>query len=114
MENFIYSDKFYSDMDEFLEDEGITEDNCKDFPPDRSFECFDCELEKVVVLNAEWIEERIDSERYPEESDRMEEKLRKALAEIDFTKANELMPSLWYPTRKKFSITMADIIQHFS
>lgn len=113
MENFFYEDKFYSDLEDLASDMEIYEDTVQALPENWEITCMACESQKLVTLDADWIIERIDSERFPEESDRTEARLKKSLATIDFNKVNELIPSVWYPMDKDFKITKSDLVEHF-
>lgn len=114
-ENFFKYDKFYSDFDDLLSELEIDElEDAKNLPDDYSIECHESRKEPIVRLDAAWILERIDEERFPEEdNDRTSSKIAKILKEhIDFDKINSLMPELYYEDRKKFVITKQDIINY--
>lgn len=112
MENFFYEDTFYSELSDLADDFEI------DFlPDDWQIKCFESKLEPIVVLNKAWISEIIyntEEERFPEDYDSIEKRFSKALDAIDFTKANELMPKLYYPSGKSFIITKADILAYIN
>ena len=112
MENFFYSDKFYSDLGELMDDLDLYEDeDVSKLPDDYSLDCKYSELEPIVTLSADWIGERIDEERFTEDGDEIE-KIEKILsANIDFEKVNSLMPKLYYESIEKFKITKADMVE---
>lgn len=115
MENFFYDDEFYSEICDLLEamdiEDGKENEQIED---DWSIECFESVLEPLVTLNYDWIVDRVNEERFPEDNDRVSQQFSKAIESIDFTKANELMPKMYYQTRKKFTITKADILEYIA
>lgn len=64
MENFFYEDKFYSDIEELMIDLEIDEESIESMPD--FYKCKKGQLEPLVVIDAEWILERIDEERFSE------------------------------------------------
>ncbi len=108
MNNFFYNSKFYSDIEEMMIDLEIDEETIEDQPD--SFICYKSSHEPILKLNADWIIDRIDEERFTEEG-REIEKLEKLLKEIDFSIFNDQCPKLFYATRQKFEITKADLYE---
>ena len=77
------------------------------------YKCKKAQLEPLVVIDAEWILERIDEERFSENNNEKEyDKIKEALSIIDFSKVNEKIPKLWYESYEKFEITKADLYEH--
>lgn len=109
MTNFFYHDKFYDSVEELMIDLEIDETNIEDQPD--FIKVTEAELQPIFKLNADWICERIDEERFTEDGDEIE-KIEDALNKyIDFDKVNQMIPKLWYPTRNKLEITKADLYQ---
>lgn len=109
MENFFYKDDFYSELSDFVDALDL-EEEINDMPDDKVWECNEGSLQRILSLSAEWISERIDDDRWPEEDETTSAKVSKALFVIDFEKVNAMMPKLYYPSRKKFIITKQDIL----
>jgi hypothetical protein len=106
--NFFYNDKYYESIEDLMIDLDIDEESIEsanDFYP-----CVRAELEPIIKLNADWIYERIDEERFSENGDEGE-KLFKLLQTIDFKSIQEKIPKLWYETRVRFTITKADMYE---
>ena len=120
MENFFVEDKFYTDFDSFIEDhfEEWEEDKllqeAKELEDDWAVKATEAELQPIVTLSPTWISERIDDERWPEDDDRISNKVSVALDTIDYAKVNSMMPQLYYGTRKKFTITKQDVINYLN
>lgn len=112
MENFFYSDKFYSDLGELMDDlDYYEEEDVLKLPDDYSLDCNVSRLEPIVTLSGDWIAERVDEERFTEDGDEIE-KISKVLStNIDFEKVNFLIPKLYYESREKFKITKADMLE---
>lgn len=110
MKHFFYEDKFYHDLGDLIDEWG--EDEVKNFPDDWSITVEEATEEPILTLSTEWIIERIDDERWTEDGDEWH-KVHKVLVDnIDFQKINTLMPKLWYETRKKVTITKADLLDY--
>lgn len=112
MENFFYSDKFYSDICELLEDLEISDEDVKDLPDDYILACKESILEPMVTLSTDWIMDRINEERFPEDNDRIMDDLCKAINSIDYEKVNVLIPKLYYESRVKFNLTKKDLLDY--
>jgi len=111
MENFFYAGKFYSDIEELMEDLEIDEETIESMPD--FYQCKKGKLEPLVELDAEWILERIDEERFSEDNNEREyERINEALSSVDFAKVNEKIPKMWYESYEKFEITKADLYEH--
>lgn len=116
IENFFYGDSLYSDIYELAD--YIENNDCEihELPDDYVLECFKSELSPLVEFDAQWIAERIDDERFPEDNDdKVFSKIINALNEcIDFKKLNSMIPELYYETRMKFYITKQDLLNAIS
>jgi hypothetical protein len=116
MENFFYNDKFYTDLYDLAEDLEFdaVDDLIEDYPDDYTI-CIELsQLQPVVVFTPDLIAENcILEDRYSEEnSDREYDTIVNALKQcIDFEKLNSLMPSLYYGTGKKQTITKQDLLE---
>lgn len=111
MENFIYDDEFYHDLGDLLIALEIDEDS-PELTDDWEIECIECELEPVFKLSVDFIFDHINEERFTEdgaEADKIEKVLRD---NIDFDKINSLIPQLYYPTKKKFTIKKTDVLEY--
>lgn len=116
MQNFFIDEKFYSDIDDFFsrEIDGEYKDDLSDMEDDWSIEAVETDLEPIFKFNIEWITDRIDVERFPEDDDdRMSNKLEKLLeSNINFDAINASMPKLHYTNhRKTFWITKHDLLE---
>jgi len=93
---YIYKERFYSQLEYIREalEQGETA------------EVELCTLEFIVVINGDYIVDRIDEERFSEEFDIEErEEIAKILNDnIDWDKINLLLPKIYYPNGKKITI----------
>lgn len=104
MENFVVVDRFYSEIEDLIEDildwEAI--DDISELPEDYELEIWECFPEPIVKLSLSLILDRIDDERFPEDNERIGDQLINAIKSgIDFDKINTQIPVLYYPQRKK-------------
>lgn len=118
MENFFIEDRFYTELSDLIDEMDLDDEMVQNLPDDWSIEVEDSNLEKMFVFKERFvidsIVERTDQweDRFPEEPDRVNEKIEKAIkAGIDIDKINELLPSLYYPNGKKYTITKKDLIE---
>lgn len=110
MENFFYDNEYYSDIEEFMIALEIDEQNIESVPD--FYRCRKGKLEPIVKLDADWIAERIDEERFSDVGHESEyDKIIEALKDVDFSKANEKIPKMWYESYEKFEITKADLYE---
>lgn len=109
MENFFYDDEFYTNIGHMMDDQDIDE-TMEGIDDQWEIECVEGKLEPLVTLSVDWIMDRIDEERYTENGTESEKVYKLLKEHLDVTKVNELMPKLWYETRKKFTITKQDLI----
>lgn len=110
MINFFYNDKFYSDLGELCDDLDLDDDAIAALPDDWSVEVTEATAEKLIELSPDWIVERIDDDRWPEENDEMYRRVKKLLSVIDFASINSAMPELYYETKNTFSIEKSDLV----
>lgn len=113
MENFFYSDGFYSDIEGIFTELDFDEDHLEDIEDDWKVECQESDLEPVVKLTPEWICEHINEERFREDGDEWDKIYAILKDNIDFDKINLLIPELYYPSRRKFTITKQDIVDYW-
>ena len=118
MQNFFYNGYFISDLEDFLEELGLDEEDIIDLPDDWVEECQLSTLEKIFVLNEKFILDGIINsldvweDRFPEESDRTFKEIEKAILQsIDVEKLNSLLPEIYYPNGKKFKVTKNDLLE---
>ena len=114
MENFFVDDTFYDDIGSLMEDLDLFEEQDVENLDGATFsvDCVESTFEPLVTLSYDWIVDRVNEERFPEESDRIDEQFNKAINAIDFDKVNSMMPKLYYPTRKKFTLTKEDFLNY--
>ena len=117
MTNFFIDDSFYSEVEDYLIDYELEKEDVEKLPDDWELDVNESELQPIFTLSQEFITEaildRTDSfdERFPEDSDRVFEDIKKAIKQsIDLDKLNELLPKLWYPNGKKATITKQDLL----
>lgn len=117
MENFFIDDKFYSNLDELLEDLEI--ETIEEIPYIFSEKAESASLESVSDgIDYEGLEdfiiEHYCGDRMPEDSDiSFENKIKKAIKEsIDIEKLNRSMPKLWYANNEFFTINRNDLVVH--
>lgn len=109
---FFVDDDFYSDTDSLADDIAIQYDSDDEkVPLDIEVECYEADLEPVFQLDAgklfDWLYDRYDY-RIPED-DRVLEEIDKALSSIDYAEVNRLLPSVFYPSKRKFILTYDDL-----
>lgn len=112
MENFFYNDKFYSEIEDLIEDHDWDEDYLNSIPDGFKIKVIICELKPIIDFSTEWIMNMIDEERFSEDNDDNEyAKIEKVLKDnIDFEKINSLIPKLYYPTKTTYYITKEDLL----
>lgn len=115
MQNFIYDEEFYHELEDLIMSREWDED-IDELPDDFKIEIELTTLEPIVRIDAEWVAERIDIERFSDNNeDREFEKVCEVLDQnIDFEKVTSLLPKLHYGNRKKETITKQDIINYIS
>lgn len=122
MENFFIDENFCSDLDDLIRIYDLEDDNAiPELDEDWSVEVEESELQKIFTLKKEFVVsaiiEKTDTweERFPEDSDRLFEEIKKAIEQsIDIEKMNSLLPELYYPNGKKFKITKKDLLEYIS
>lgn len=74
-------------------------------------EAYECDLEKIGVLDADELTDRaFDEERFSEDQDEKDKICKIFIENIDFDKINASLPSLWYPSNRKVVFTKAELI----
>jgi hypothetical protein len=116
MENFFYNDIFYSELSECCDYNNWDKEEIESYPDDFKLEVECSELNSIVEIDAEWITERIDEERFSENRcDDEVSKIMKILNEnMDFEKINALIPKLYYGNRKKHYFSKSDLLEAVS
>lgn len=114
MENFFYNDKFYSDIDEFIETiEEEYDCDIKDLPKDFTADITESELKPILTLSIDDI--NLDSDNFSEDESEEFCKITKVLKEnIDFDKINSLMPKNYQSTGVEVTLTKKDLLQLIS
>lgn len=114
---YYYNENFYHDLEQLIDD--LDFEKVEELADDFSITYIECDEEKLCTLSADLLAELIrDShdERFSEDdSDGEFDKIVKILSEnIDFEKINSEIPKLWYPSKRKFQLTKADIVTFYS
>jgi hypothetical protein len=113
MENFFYDNEFYSDLDSLMDDLDLNaEADIYQLPDDWFITCFESKREPIFILSVDFITDAINEERFSEEGREFDEINEVLSNNIDYEKINALIPNLYYPTRTKFLITRADLINY--
>jgi len=83
---------------------------------DWSITVTEARLEKIFEINKDTLIEYIRDkweERFPEETDRLDKEIEDVISQnIDFEKINQGLPSLYYSSGKKVTITKQDLIDY--
>jgi len=113
MENILFNDQFYSDLNDVCEYNEWDKDKIESFSDDFTIEVYECTLEPIEQISSEWIVEKIDEERFSElKCDEEKTAICKILDEhIDFDKINWLIPKLYYPKGKKTIVTKQQLLE---
>lgn len=106
---YAIDDRFFDEIQniaEYLEYDFLIEQS-----DDFTVEAYECDLEKIGVLDAYEMTERVfDEDRFSEDENE-KDKIYKILNDnIDFDKINALLPELWYPSNRKVILTKAELI----
>lgn len=129
--SFIYNDSYFFDgIDELIEhldnyEDAFDNENdnlkeaIKNLDDDWSVDCEETTLEPIFVLTKEKLVDAINDhiynhfeDRFPEDSDSTDKEISEAIKQsIDIEKLNSLLPKLYYPNGKKFTITKADLLE---
>jgi len=116
MENFFIDDKFYTNIEELLEDLEI--ETIDEIPETYSERAESASLEPISEgITHDYLVDTIFSyleDRMPEDyTEKFEAKIINAIKEaIDIEKINSLMPKLWYGNNQFFTITREDLISY--
>lgn len=115
MENFFYNEQFYSDLTECCNYNDWDEQVIQSFPDDFKIEVELSNLETIQRLSPEWILERIEDERFSENTEDEADLITNILREnIDFEKINALMPKLYYSKGEREYISKQDLLDAIS
>lgn len=102
---YLYNDEFYDEIEDIID---ALEEPIEEYKNGITIE--ECREEPICKINAQWIVERIDEERFPENNDDTYEKVEDVLNKyIDFAKVNEMLPKLWYGTGKLRRISYEEL-----
>lgn len=114
MENFFYNDTFYKDLEDFVESILEGEDvDISDIAEDEVWDCRESDLEPLFTITKDWVYGCIPEERFDlDENEGVQSKLNKALELIDYAAVNAAMPSLYYESNRKFTITKQDVLNY--
>jgi len=109
---FFVDDYFFIDTDELANEIDVTYFlNDEKVPREIEVECYEADLEPVFQLDAGklfgWLYDRYES-RIPDD-DRVLAEINKALESIDYAEVNRLLPSVFYPSKRKFILTYDDL-----
>lgn len=117
MENFFYHDEFCHDLETLMHLLDI--EDVEALPDDWTVEVKDTNLEKITHLTEECVIDMLvesiserNEDRFSEDSDDDIGKIKKAIKAgitLNMQVINELMPSLYFPNGKTFTITKEDI-----
>lgn len=109
MQNFFYDDKFYKDLESFIERENLTGIICQ-LDDNQTWECMGTQLENYAHIDADFIVDAIDEERKTEDGDELIDIKELLNKYCDFDKINAAMPKAYYPSESEFTITKADLV----
>ena len=113
MENISFNDNFFSDLTELCDYEGFDLEMLRSMPDDFSIEVYKCHLEPVFEFTPQWLTERVNEERWPEnDNDSTFNHVWKLLEDnIDFDKINANMPNILCPENKRTTVTKEQLIE---
>ncbi len=118
MEDFFCDEHFCDDINDLLEYLELEESEIADLDDDWEVTCEESTLEKMFVLDKDFISKTfIDSidrfeDRLPENDSTIFKSLENAFHEaFDIDKLNEKIPELYYANGKTFKITKADLVK---
>lgn len=112
-DEFFIDDNFYYDIESLIEDvlEWEEIEDIKDLSEDYSVIANEAVLGPMFKFDLHHVLNTLDDDRYPEDNERIENKLVDLLKEnINFDKIREGMPELYYQSRKQFTITKQDLL----
>ena len=116
MENFFIDDKFYSNVEELLEDLEI--ETVDEIPENYSEKAESASLEPISKgITYEYLVDTVFSyleDRMPEDyTKEFEDKIVNAIKQsLDIDKLHSLMPKLWYANNEFITITREDLISY--
>lgn len=121
MENFFIEDRFFSDLDDFLDwlDLSFNEMDVKDLEDNWTQKVGLTELQPMFQIDTEFIVdsvmERTDKwdDRWPQDDDKTADQVKTAIrVGIDVEVINKFIPKLYYPTGKFEVITKQDLLKY--
>ena len=112
MEHFYRSGEFYSDLSDYIESKGLSEQGINNLPEDFKLEVKCSYEERLITFTPSLILSMIDEERFSEAEQEYEaEKILKALEEcVDFEKLNSKIPTMLYEGNDKHYFTKQDFL----
>ncbi|OHB99886.1 MAG: hypothetical protein A2Z57_11220 [Planctomycetes bacterium RIFCSPHIGHO2_12_39_6] len=119
MEHFFVDENYYDNIEDYIHDmgDGGDEEWVKSLSDTWEQKIEFAQLEKLITVNDNLIDEisefliDANTERFPEDPDRICGKLNTALKEsIDIDKLHLLMPEMWYPNDKFGKLTKQDLL----
>jgi len=121
MKHFFIEDRFYSDLDDYINDCFPEDGDVEALEDDWSIRVQESKLEPMFQTNRadthdvliSFFYDKYDT-RFPEDSESQEEDLSRALkASFDVTLFNSLVPKLYYPTTFA-TITKQDLLDYLN
>lgn len=124
MENFFVDEYFFSTIDDYLAHQEIDFGDAKEWVESLNDDWYeDVELateEKIFTPSeneiVECIEEYLrnwNEDRYPEDSERIDKKVREAIEKsFSINKLNDSLPTMYYPNGKRERITKKDLLEN--
>lgn len=119
MENFFIDDSFYREVEDYLIDTEMEEEQVKSLPDDWQRKVQLANLEKMIKVNDNFIVDIMvllcdaNEDRFPEEdfNGKLYGQIKQALKEsIDLNKLNSLMPELYYTSKETAILTKQDLL----
>jgi len=119
MENFYIDTEFYSDIESYLSNNGIEDDDVINLEDDWSIKVQLSELKPMFQYKVDQITDDILratdrwEENFPEDSDTVFKELEFAIKQsIDLEKLNSLIPKLYYPSGIFDELTKKDLLDY--
>ena len=110
--NFFCDDEFYRDLKTFIDINYETDFDFSSLDENYQIHCVSGLLLPIITYDVEKIADLAEefSEEYAEEE---YEEIKDSISQcVDFEKLNSLIPKLYYPIGKSFSITKADLVKN--
>lgn len=116
MENFFIDGEFYRSIEDYLIDCDLEIDDIKSLADTHVIIAEQSILEKMFVLRPGDLCEILSSqyeERGTENGDEWDSIDKAINSNVDFEKINAAIPEMYYPSKKYFNITKADLLAAF-